>query len=74
MIYLLGAVQSLFLLVFKANGDPGFFSTKPVVSEYLSITFYLLNIFLNPVYVVIELFKIADHQQRIKMNFHMLKR
>jgi hypothetical protein len=61
-------------MVFKAHGDSGYFASRPVVSEYLSITFYLLNIFLNPVYVVIVLFKLADHQQRIKMNFSYVEK
>jgi len=63
----------LYLMVFKANGDLDYFATKPTASEYLSITFYLLNIFLNPVYVVIVLFKIADHQKKIKMNFSFVE-
>jgi len=63
----------LYLLLFKAGGDPGYFMARPTVSEYLSITFYLLNIFLNPVYVVIVLFKIAIHQQKIRMNFSSIE-
>jgi len=61
-------------MVFKSNGDAGYFVSRPVVSEYLSITFYLLNIFLNPIYVVIVLFKLADHQQKIKMNFSYVEK
>jgi len=64
----------LYLMVFKSNGDAGYFVSRPVVSEYLSITFYLLNIFLNPIYVVIVLFKLADHQQKIKMNFSYVEK
>jgi len=64
----------LYLIVFKANGDAGYFVSRPVVSEYLSIIFYLLNIFLNPVYVVVVLFKLADHQQKIKMNFSYVEK
>jgi len=64
----------LYLIVFKANQDAGYFVSRPVVSEYLSITFYLLNIFLNPVYVVVVLFKLADHQQKIKMNFSYVEK
>jgi AraC-like DNA-binding protein len=64
----------LYLLIFKADGDFRYFATKPTVSAYLSIAFYLLNIFLNPVYVVIALFKIADHQRKIRMNFSYLEK
>jgi hypothetical protein len=61
-------------MIFKANGDPGYFASRPVVSEYLSITFYLFNLFLNPVYVVIVLFKLSDHQQIIKMSFSYVEK
>jgi len=64
----------LYLMGFKAGGDPGYFASRPVVSEYLSITFYLFNIFLNPVYVVIVLFKLTDHKQKIRMNFSYLEK
>jgi len=64
----------LYLMIFNANGDPGYFASRPVVSEYLSITFYLFNIFLNPVYVVIVLVKLADHQQIIKMSFSYVEK
>ena len=64
----------LFAFIFKAQRDLAYFETNPIVSDYLSITFYLLNIFLNPVYVVLVLFKIADHQSKIRMNFSYLEK
>lgn len=62
-----------YLNIFEANGDSSYFTSGSVKFEYLSLGFYLLNIFLNPVYVVIVLLKITRHQRKIKMNFSYLE-
>lgn len=63
----------LYLLVFIAEGEFNYLATRPVVSQYLSITFYLLNIFLNPIYVIIVLVVLSDHRQKIRLNFSYLE-
>jgi len=64
----------IYLLVFKAEGDFTYLASRPIVSQYLTIIFYLLNIFLNPLYVVIVLVILSDHRQKIKLNFSYLER
>lgn len=63
----------LMIYIYDAKGDMSYFKQRPQVNNYLLMTFYLLNIFLNPVYVVIVLIKLSEHRRRIRNNFSNLE-
>jgi len=64
----------LYVYLFIAKGDLAFFESRPVVFESVQFVFYLLNIFLNPVYVVVVLVKLSEHQQKIRLSFSYVEK
>lgn len=58
---------------FIAKGDANYFINGNREPQYLLMIFYSLNIFLNPVYVVVVLIKLAKHRKKIKNNFSYLE-
>jgi len=67
-------IYYLYYLIFIANGDISYFKERYDAPQYLSMIFYLLNIFLNPVYVIIVLVKLADHRKKIRQNFSFIEK
>jgi len=48
--------------------------TRPSISPWTGMVFYLLNMFLNPVYVVVVLIVLEDHRKNVGNNFSIQKK
>jgi AraC-like DNA-binding protein len=58
-----------YIYIFMADLDMEYFRRGAAINEYTGITFYILNIFLPPTYVVFTLIEIFRHQKTIKQAF-----
>jgi hypothetical protein len=67
--FFVSIINYLYLYYFEAGKDLEFFMTRPSITPWTGMIFYLLNMFLNPVYVVVVLFVLKDHQKNLRDNF-----
>ena len=67
--FFVSIINYLYLYYFEAGKDLEFFMTRPSISPWTGMIFYLLNMFLNPVYVLVVLFVLKDHQKNLRDNF-----
>jgi AraC-like DNA-binding protein len=71
--FALSVANYAWLYLIKAEGDIVYLFNRPYITPWTGMTFYLLNIFLNPIYVILVLIKLRLHQKKIKENFSSLE-
>lgn len=62
-------IYYIYLFVFEAHYDLSYFRQRAALGTILGMAFYMLNLFMTPVFVVIALIQIYKHQQNIKLTF-----
>ena len=67
--FMVSLISYIYMYFAMADRDVAFFLTTPSITPWLGMTFYLLNVFLNPIYVVIVLFILNKHAKNIKNEF-----
>jgi len=58
-----------YLFVFEAHYELDYFRERATLNAVIGMVFYMLNLFMTPVFVVIALIQIYKHQQNIKLTF-----
>lgn len=62
-------IYYIYLFVFEAHYELDYFRERATLGTILGMVFYMLNLFITPVFVVIALIQIYKHQQNIKFTF-----